>query len=117
SSVARVVLTPGKGVFTINGRTFEDYLPSAATRLDVLQPLTLTSNEGKCDVSANVNGGGLIEQAGAIRLGIPSALIEADADLRKVLDPAGLVTRVPRAKGRKKYGHKKARRASQFSKR
>lgn len=117
SSVARVILTPGKGAFIVNGRTFEDYIPSAATRLDVLQPLALTSNEGKFDVSANVNGGGLTGQAGAIRLGITRALMEVNEDLRKVLKPAGLVTRDPRSKERKKYGLKKARKASQFSKR
>ena len=117
SSVARVILTPGKGEITINGRTFEDCIPSPATRLDVLQPLALTSNETKFNVSANVNGGGLTGQAGAIRLGITRALMEVDADLRKTLKPAGLVTRDPRAKERKKYGLKKARRASQFSKR
>ena len=117
SSVARVILTPGKGEITINGRTFEDYIPSPATRLDVLQPLALTSNETKFNVSANVNGGGLTGQAGAIRLGITRALMEVDADLRKTLKPAGLVTRDPRAKERKKYGLKKARRAPQFSKR
>ena len=117
SSVARVILTPGKGAFIINGREFADYLPSAATRLDVLQPLALTSNEAKFDVLVNVNGGGLTGQAGAIRLGITRALMEVDADLRKTLKPAGLVTRDPRAKERKKYGLKKARRASQFSKR
>ncbi len=117
SSVARVILTPGKGKFLINDRPFEEYIPSAATRLDVLQPLTLTSNEGKFDVVANVNGGGLTGQAGAIRLGITRALMEVDEDLRKVLKPAGLVTRDPRAKERKKYGLKKARRAPQFSKR
>ncbi|HEY8405900.1 MAG TPA: 30S ribosomal protein S9 [Acholeplasma sp.] len=117
SSVARVILTPGKGKIVINDRPFEEYIPSAATRLDVLQPLTLTSNEGKFDVTANVNGGGISGQAGAIRLGITRALMEVDEDLRKVLKPAGLVTRDPRAKERKKYGLKKARRASQFSKR
>ena len=117
SSVARVILTPGKGKFLVNDRPFEEYIPSAATRLDVLQPLTLTSNEGKFDVVANVNGGGLTGQAGAIRLGITRALMEVDEDLRKVLKPARLVTRDPRAKERKKYGLKKARRAPQFSKR
>ena len=117
SSVARVILTPGKGKFLVNDRPFEEYIPSAATRLDVLQPLALTSNEGKFDVVANVNGGGLTGQAGAIRLGITRALMEVDEDLRKVLKPAGLVTRDPRAKERKKYGLKKARRAPQFSKR
>ena len=117
SSVARVILTPGTGEIIINGRQFEDYIPSPATRLDVLQPLALTSNETKFNVSANVNGGGITGQAGAIRLGITRALMEVDADLRKTLKPAGLVTRDPRAKERKKYGLKKARRASQFSKR
>ncbi|WP_026400222.1 30S ribosomal protein S9 [Acholeplasma equifetale] len=117
SSVARVILTPGNGNITINGRTFEEYLPSAAVRLDVLQPLALTENEGKFDVVANVRGGGLTGQAGAIRLGITRALLEVNADLRKTLKPAGLVTRDSRTKERKKYGLKKARRAPQFSKR
>lgn len=117
SSVARVILTPGNGNITINGRTFEEYLPSAALRLDVLQPLALTENEGKFDVVANVRGGGLTGQAGAIRLGITRALLEVNADLRKILKPAGLLTRDSRTKERKKYGLKKARRAPQFSKR
>jgi small subunit ribosomal protein S9 len=117
SSVARVILTPGKGKITINGRTFEDYLPSPATRLDVLQPLALTENEGNFDISANVNGGGLSGQAGAIRLGITRALLEVEPQLRKTLKPVGLVTRDPRVKERKKYGLKAARRAPQFSKR
>ena len=117
SSVARVRLTTGKGKITINGRTFEDYIPSAAIRLDVLQPLELTETKEKFDVEVNVCGGGISGQAGAIRLGITRALMEIDPDLRKVLKPAGLVTRDPRAKERKKYGLKKARRAPQFSKR
>lgn len=117
SSVARVRLTTGKGIITINGRTFEDYIPSPATRLDVLQPLELTENKEKFDVDVNVCGGGISGQAGAIRLGITRALMEIDPELRKVLKPAGLVTRDPRAKERKKYGLKKARRAPQFSKR
>ena len=117
SSVARVRLTTGKGKITINGRTFEDYIPSAAIRLDVLQPLELTENKEKFDVDVNVCGGGISGQAGAIRLGITRALMEIDPELRKVLKPAGLVTRDPRAKERKKYGLKKARRAPQFSKR
>lgn len=117
SSVARVYLRPGKGAITINGRAFEDYIPSAAVRLDVLQPLELTENVDKFDVLVNVFGGGITGQAGAIRLGITRALMEANPDYRSVLKPAGLVTRDPRAKERKKYGLKKARRASQFSKR
>ncbi|MBP5445062.1 MAG: 30S ribosomal protein S9 [Acholeplasmatales bacterium] len=117
SSVARVRLTTGKGTITINGRTFEDYIPSAAIRLDVLQPLELTESKEKFDIDVNVCGGGISGQAGAIRLGITRALMEVDPDLRKVLKPAGMVTRDPRAKERKKYGLKKARRAPQFSKR
>lgn len=117
SSVARVILTTGTGKFIINGREFEEYLPSPATRLDVLQPLALTENVGNYDVVANVNGGGLTGQAGAIRLGITRALMELNPELRAILKPAGLVTRDPRSKERKKYGLKKARRAPQFSKR
>ena len=117
SSVARVYLRAGKGEITINGRAFEDYIPSAAVRLDVLQPLELTETVDKFDVLVNVYGGGISGQAGAIRLGITRALMEANADYRAILKPAGLVTRDPRAKERKKYGLKKARRAPQFSKR
>ena len=117
SSVARVYLRAGKGEITINGRAFEDYIPSAAVRLDVLQPLELTETVDKFDVLVNVFGGGISGQAGAIRLGITRALMEANADYRAILKPAGLVTRDPRAKERKKYGLKKARRAPQFSKR
>ena len=117
SSVARVYLRAGKGNITINGRTFEDYIPSAAIRLDVLQPLELTESTDKFDIIVNVFGGGLTGQAGAIRLGITRALMEANPDYRAVLKPAGLVTRDPRSKERKKYGLKKARRAPQFSKR
>ena len=117
SSVARVILTSGTGVITINGRTFEDYIPVAALRLDVLQPLELTVTTEKFDVLVNVCGGGITGQAGAIRLGITRALLEVNPDYRAVLKPAGMVTRDSRAKERKKYGLKKARRAPQFSKR
>ena len=117
SSVARVYLTAGTGIITINGRTFEDYIPVAALRLDVLQPLELTETTNKFDVYVNVNGGGVSGQAGAIRLGITRALMEVNPDYRQTLKPAGLVTRDPRAKERKKYGLKAARRAPQFSKR
>jgi small subunit ribosomal protein S9 len=117
SSVARVILESGSGTFTVNGRPFEDYIPSPATRLDVLQPLALTENQGKFDITVNVHGGGLTGQAGAIRLGITRALLELNPDLRKTLKPAGLITRDPRSKERKKYGLKAARRAPQFSKR
>ncbi|MCR1808659.1 30S ribosomal protein S9 [Haploplasma modicum] len=116
-SVARVILTTGTGKFIVNEREFTEYLPSAATRLDVMQPIELTNSNGKYDITVNVFGGGLTGQAGAIRLGITRALLEVNPDLRDVLKKAGLVTRDPRAKERKKYGLKKARRAPQFSKR
>lgn len=117
SSVARVRLVPGTGKITINKRSFEDYIPNPATRLDVLQPLALTENTNNYDVLVNVHGGGISGQAGAIRLGIARALLEANPDYRSSLKKAGLITRDPRAKERKKYGLKKARRAPQFSKR
>jgi len=116
SSVARVYLRSGKGKITINDRDFEDYIPSAAVRLDVLQPLELTETKNQFDILVNVYGGGISGQAGAIRLGITRALLEVNPDYRAVLKPAGMITRDPRAKERKKYGLKKARRASQFSK-
>ena len=117
SSVARVYLVPGKGQITINGRPFNDYIPNGATRLDVLQPLELTGTTTSYDVNATVAGGGITGQAGAVRHGITRALLEVNPDFRSVLKKAGLVTRDPRAKERKKYGLKGARRAPQFSKR
>ena len=117
SSVARVRLIPGKGQITINDRPFVDYIPNGAVRLDVLQPLTLTGTETSYDVIVNVCGGGITGQAGAIRHGITRALLEVNPEYRSVLKKAGLITRDPRAKERKKYGLKGARRAPQFSKR
>lgn len=117
SAVARVVLEAGKGTITINGRSFEDYIPSPSVRLDVLQPLELTESTEKFDISVNVNGGGITGQAGAIRLGITRALMLVNPDYRASLKPAGMCTRDHRQKERKKYGLKKARRAPQFSKR
>ncbi len=117
SAVARVILRPGKGTIVINGREFAHYIPSSLARLDVSQPLVLTANESTFDISVNVRGGGLIGQAGAIRLGITRALLEVNPEYRKILKPAGLITRDPRAKERKKYGLRGARRAPQFSKR
>ncbi|MCK9537428.1 MAG: 30S ribosomal protein S9, partial [Bacilli bacterium] len=117
SSVARVRLVPGSGKITINKRDFVDYVPSPATRLDVLQPLNITNTVSSYDVFVNVYGGGLSGQAGAIRHGIARALVEVNADFRSVLKKAGFLTRDPRAKERKKYGLKGARRAPQYSKR
>src|SRR5690554_4718158 len=116
-SVARVALTQGTGKFIVNGREFEEYIPSAAVRLDVMQPIVLTENEGEFDIVVNVFGGGTTGQARAIRLGITRALLAVNPELRKILKPAGLITRAPRVNERKKYGLKKARRAPQFSKR
>lgn len=117
TSVARVRLIPGTGKITINNRDFEEYIPNPATRLDILQPLTLTENTNNYDVIVNVDGGGISGQAGAIRLGITRALLEVNPEYRTILKKAGLITRDPRVKERKKYGLKKARRAPQFSKR
>lgn len=117
SSVARVILVPGTGAIEVNKRTFEEHIPNAATRLDVMQPLTLTETANKFDIRVNVIGGGITGQAGAIRLGIARALLEVNSDFRPTLKKAGLLTRDARAKERKKYGLKGARRAPQFSKR
>lgn len=117
SSVARVILVPGTGNITVNGRKVEEYLPSATFVMDLKQPLTATSNETRFDVMVNVNGGGYNGQTGAIRLGIARALLQASADYRPTLKTLGLLTRDARCKERKKYGLKGARRAPQFSKR
>ena len=117
ASVARVTLVPGTGVITVNGRKVEEYLPSATFVMDLKQPLVATSTETRFDISCNVNGGGYTGQTGAIRLGIARALIEASAEYRPTLKAAGFLTRDARAKERKKYGLKGARRAPQFSKR
>jgi small subunit ribosomal protein S9 len=117
SSVARVRMVPGTGKITVNERNFSEYIPSAAVRLDVLQPLTLTQTSTQYDVFVNVCGGGISGQAGAIRLGISRALLQVSPDFRGPLKKAGLLTRDPRSTERKKYGLKKARRAPQFSKR
>lgn len=124
SAVARVILTPGKGNITVNGRDVNEYLPQAVLVMDLKQPLVLTNNENTFDVTVNVSGGGYTGQTGAIRLGITRALLEYDKanegkedSYRSILKKAGFVTRDPRMKERKKYGLKGARRAPQFSKR
>ena len=116
-SVARVFMTPGTGVVTVNGRTLEEYLPQATLRMVVNSPLVLTETKEQFDIKINVAGGGYTGQAGAMRHGIARALLEASADYRPALKKAGFLTRDSREKERKKYGLKKARRASQFSKR
>ncbi len=117
TSVARVRLVPGDGTVTINGRNMEEYFGLKTLELIVRQPLELTETADKYNVVVNVKGGGASGQAGAIRHGITRALMEMDADLRPALKKAGFVTRDPREKERRKYGLKKARKASQFSKR
>lgn len=117
NSVARVRLVPGNGKVTINDRDFEDYIPQANLREVVSQPLVLTDTTSAYDVMVNVNGGGFAGQAGAIRHGISRALLQVDPDFRATLKTAGLLTRDDRMVERKKPGLKKARRASQFSKR
>ena len=117
SSIARVRLVPGTGKFEVNGRNFVEYIASAATRLDVLQPVAITGVGTQYDILVNVCGGGISGQAGAIRLGIARALMLVNPDFRGPLKKAGLITRDPRSTERKKYGLKKARRAPQFSKR
>ena len=124
SSVARVILTPGKGKITVNGRDVNEYMPFPVLVMDLKQPLELTNNLETFDVDCNVTGGGFSGQTGAIRLGITRALLEYDKEnegkedsYRKVLKAAGMVTRDPRSKERKKPGLKAARRAPQFSKR
>ncbi len=116
SSVARVYLAEGKGKITVNGRDVNEYMPYATLVTDLKQPLALSGAEEKYDVECFVKGGGFTGQAGAIRLGIARALLEAGED-RKTLKVAGMLTRNPRVKERKKYGLKAARRAPQFSKR
>ena len=117
TSVARVRLLPGSGEITINKKTIADFFSRETLRGIVRQPFELTSTAGKFNVIATVNGGGESGQAGAVRHGISRALVISDAALRSVLKTAGLMTRDPRMKERKKYGQKGARKRFQFSKR
>jgi small subunit ribosomal protein S9 len=117
TSTARVYLRPGAGEVKINRKPFEQYFPNETLRMIIRQPLQLTETVNKFDILVNVDGGGPAGQAGAIRHGITRALMEFNADLRPTLKHAGLVTRDPRIKERKKYGQKGARKRFQFSKR
>jgi len=116
-AVARVVVQPGSGKITANGREFADYFPSAIHRMQITEALRITANEETYDISVNLDGGGLSGQAGAFRLGISRAMIEIDPEARPSIKAAGLLTRDPRKKESKKYGLKKARKAPQYSKR
>lgn len=124
SSVAQVKMTAGKGNITVNGQDVRKFMPYETYVMDLMQPLVLTNNENTFDIEVKVTGGGASGQTGAIRLGIARALLEYDApnednedSYRKILKRAGMITRDPRAKERKKPGLKAARRAPQFSKR
>ena len=117
TSTARVYLRPGAGEFVVNRKTIAQYFPNETLRMVIRQPLQLTDTVNKFDILVNVAGGGPSGQAGAIRHGITRALMQFIADLRPALKHAGLVTRDPRIKERKKYGQKGARKRFQFSKR
>jgi small subunit ribosomal protein S9 len=116
-AVCRARLLPGEGRWTINGRPFEDYFANATHRMIVTEPLRLTNTEGRYDIIAKIEGGGIAGQAGALRHAIARALVELDADLRPILKKGGFLTRDAREKERRKYGLKKARKAPQYSKR
>lgn len=116
-SVARVRLREGTGVVTLNGRALENYFPTMATRMRVMEPLQITQTQGRYDIDATLEGGGGTGQSDALRLGIARALIELDPTLRPALKKAGMLTRDARVVERKKYGLRKARRAPQYTKR
>ncbi|MEW5762946.1 MAG: 30S ribosomal protein S9 [Bacillota bacterium] len=117
NAIARVFVLPGRGEIRVNGARAPEYFKRRTLEVQVNQPLEITGTAGKFDVVARVTGGGLSGQAGAVRLGIARALVQADPNLRPVLKKAGFLTRDPRMKERRKYGLKKARRAPQYSKR
>jgi small subunit ribosomal protein S9 len=116
-AVCRARLLQGTGRWEINGRPLEDYFPGATHRMVITEPLRITSTEGRYDIIAKIEGGGVTGQAGALRHAIAKSLIELDPDLRPVLKKAGFLTRDAREKERRKYGLKKARKAPQYSKR
>jgi small subunit ribosomal protein S9 len=116
-AVVRVRVSPGTGVFDLNGRTLEEYFPSRTQRVLATAPLRAAGKEKEFDVVARLEGGGVTGQAGALSHGIARALIELDASLRGILKKEGLLTRDAREKERRKYGLKKARKAPQYSKR
>jgi small subunit ribosomal protein S9 len=117
TAAARVFLRPGAGKVEVNGRSLDDYFPNEVLKMVIKQPLLLTETAEKFDIVATVEGGGSAGQAGAIRHGISRALLEYNLELRDRLKTAGLLTRDPRKKERKKYGQKGARARFQFSKR
>lgn len=116
-AVVRVRITPGSGKFLLNGRTLEEYFPNKVHQQLIREPLVTVEKNESFDIRANLHGGGITGQAGALRLAIARALIELDSEDRPPLKKAGFLTRDPRVKERKKYGLKKARKAPQYSKR
>ena len=117
TSVARVYLRPGKGAIAVNKREFDNYFPNPLHRMTIQSPLVLTNTLDKFDILINVQGGGVSGQAGAVRHGISRALLQYNLELRGKLKAAGMLTRDAREVERKKYGHPKARKRFQFSKR
>ncbi len=117
SSVARVFLRPGSGKFQVNGRELDKYFLTEAQRVEIRQPLVTSETTTTFDIRANVSGGGINGQAGALKMGIARALLEFNVELRKKLKVEGYLSRDARAKERKKYGQKGARKRFQFSKR
>lgn len=116
-AVARVELLPGKGKIIVNGKPADEYFIRETDRIIIKQPLSVTNNINKFDIIANIHGGGLAGQAGALRLGISRALLSVDSGLNELLRKPGFLTRDPRMKERKKYGQKGARKRFQWTKR
>ncbi len=116
-SVARVRFHNGSGQVTLNGKALEAYFPTMATRMRVMEPLSMTQTQGRYDIDATLDGGGTTGQADALRLGISRGLVELEPELRDQLKKAGMLTRDSRVVESKKYGLRKARRAPQYTKR
>jgi small subunit ribosomal protein S9 len=116
-SIARVMLVPGSGKITVNGKDFNDYFGRDAVKTSIVEPLKMTGNDSAYDVLADLRGGGISGQAGALKHGISKALLEINTEYRAILKKEGFLTRDSRIKERKKYGLKKARKRPQFSKR
>ena len=117
TSIARIYLSSGKDIFTVNNKDYKEYFPTKSQQYKILQPFKLTENLGKFNLSVSVYGGGTTGQVEAIRLGICRALCKISDDNKGVLKAEGLLTRDPRMVERKKFGQKKARKKFQFSKR
>ncbi len=117
TSVARLYVTPGKGEFLVNGHTLETFFPRETLRMIIFQPMEATGNTGKFDIRVVVKGGGPSGQAGAVRHSLARALLSLNPDYRKPLNRGGFLTRDAREVERKKYGHRKARKRCQYSKR